>query len=283
MCEINKNAITAMSEDGQVAYVDPKALKRRDLIRGLASGAMFVVLPACATNPETGRSQFTALAPGDAQMAAMALDAWNEQKAKTPISRDPTANARLQRVGQRIAVASGRTNLPWEFVVFDTNEKNAFVLPGGKVGFYRGLMDISDRDDHIATVVGHEVGHVTGRHAAERFSQGIAAQVGLTAAQAGTGGMDPRTRQIALTALGLGAQVGVLLPYSRLQESEADRIGVDYMVRAGYDPRESVRFWERMNQSGGARPPTILSTHPDPARRMADLRAYISAKGYATF
>lgn len=255
--------------------VDLATLKRRDVLVGLASGTL--LLAGCETNAVTGRSQFTAFAPGDAQLAAMALDAWSEQKRTTPISRDPALNARLQRVGTRIANVSGLQNVQWEFVVFDKPDKNAFVLPGGKVGFYKGLMDISTKDDHIATVLGHEVGHVQGRHAAERYSQGVAAQLGTAVAQqTGVG-----ASQLGMAALGLGLQVGVLLPFSRAQESEADRIGVDNMQRAGYDVREAVRFWEIMAQQNTSRGPTLLSTHPSPEGRMAELRAYITQRGYA--
>lgn len=256
--------------------VDLSKFHRRDIVRALAGGTL--LLAGCETNPYTGRSQFTGLAPGDAQLSAMALDAWTKTKRETPISRDPAANARLQRVGARIANVSGLQNVQWEFVVFDKPDKNAFVLPGGKVGFYKGLMDIATKDDHIATVLGHEVGHVQGRHAAERYSQGAAAQLGSAVAQqTGLG-----ASQLGMAALGLGLQVGVLLPFSRGQESEADRIGVDNMHRAGYDVRESVRFWEIMaSQSSGSRQPTLLSTHPSPEGRMAELRAYINQRGYA--
>jgi predicted Zn-dependent protease len=274
-----------LTAEPQAQIVDLAKMPRRDLLRALASGSLVVLAPAavtaCATNPETGRSQFAMV--GDGEMAQLAASAWNEQKQKTPISRDPRLNAQLNRVGDRIKRAAGRENQPWEFVVFDTNEKNAFVLPGNKVGFYRGLMELSENDDQIATVLGHEVGHVTGRHAAERMSQQLAAQGGMQIGGAIIGGQisNPQTARMATQALGLGVQVGLLLPYSRLQESEADRLGVDYMHRAGYDVRQSLRFWERMNQSGGSRPPQILSTHPDPVNRMNELRAYINARGYA--
>jgi predicted Zn-dependent protease len=266
------------ADDRGGRLVDLAKLPRRDVMRGLMAGT--ILLAGCETNAVTGRSQFTAFAPGDAQLAAMALTSWNEQKAQTPISRDPAANARLQRVGQRIAAVSGLTNVQWEFVVFDKPEKNAFVLPGGKVGFYKGLMDIAPKDDHIACVMGHEVGHVQAKHSAERYSQQVGASVAMQAAQVGLQGSQNRSAWLA--ALGLGAQVGILLPYSRLQESEADRVGVDNMHRAGYDVRESVRFWEIMaQQGGGSRPPAILSTHPSPAGRMEALRAYINSRGYA--
>ena len=266
MCDTHGHEISAAAADLGPAdnvmasrgarLVDLAKMPRRDVIRGLMAGS--ILLAGCETNAVTGRSQFTAFAPGDAQLAAMALTSWNEQKAKTPISRDPAANRRLQEVGRRISAVSGLANVQWEFVVFDKPEKNAFVLPGGKVGFYKGLMDISPKDDHIATVMGHEVGHVQARHSAERYSQQVGAQLAMGA-----------------------AQVGILLPYSRLQETEADRVGVDNMHRAGYDVREAVKFWEIMAQEGGGRPPAIMSTHPSPEGRMAELRAYINQRGYA--
>jgi predicted Zn-dependent protease len=261
----------------QPTLVDLKSLDRRAMLMGLASGTL--VLASCETNAVTGRSQFVGLAPGDAQLAAMALDSWGKQKASTPISRDPAANARLQRVGQKISAVSGLTNVQWEFVVFDKPEKNAFVLPGGKVGFYKGLMDIAQNDDQIAAVMGHEVGHVQARHAAERYSQQTGSQLLMGAAQIGLQGAQNSNAWMA--AIGLGAQVGILLPYSRLQETEADRVGVDNMHKAGYDVREAVRFWDIMNSQGASRGPTILSTHPSPEGRMAELRAYINARGYA--
>jgi predicted Zn-dependent protease len=287
MCE--HHAMRPESADGdavlgqlpQGALVNIDKLDRRALIRALATGSLVVLASSCATNPETGRSQFTGLA-SEQMMAAMALQSWEELRQTTPAWRNPRAQARLANVGQQIALAANRPADPWEFVVFDSDELNAFVLPGGKVGFYRGLMEIAERDDHIATVVGHEVGHVTGRHAAERFSQAMAAQGLMIGAQLGSRDMDPQTRSIALGALGLGATVGLLLPFSRLQEAEADRLGVDYMYRAGYDVRETISFWRRMNElNDGPRPPSLLSTHPDPSQRVQELRNYINTRGYA--
>jgi predicted Zn-dependent protease len=250
-------------------------MNRRDIVRGLAAGTLMLAAAGCETNPTTGRSQLMLV--DDAQLATLSLDAWAQEKKNTPISKDPAMNARLQRVGRRIADVSGLQNQQWEFVVFDKDEKNAFVLPGGKVGFYKGLMNLADKDDHIACVIGHEVGHVQGRHAAERYSQGLAQQAGLAAASATKLGGS----QLGMAALGLGLQVGVALPYSRFQEVEADRVGVDNMHRAQYDVRESVAFWQKMAASSAARQPSILSTHPSPESRIADLRAYINQRGYA--
>jgi predicted Zn-dependent protease len=262
----------------EATLIDLSSIARRDLVRALAAGSIAVAAAGCSTNAVTGRRQFVLV--DDTFLVGMALDAWNEEKSKTPISNDRVLNQRLRRVGEKIAVAANRPNDPWEFVVFDRPEKNAFVLPGGKVGFYRGLMDIADRDDHIATVMGHEVGHVTGRHAAERFSIQIGSQAALMAVSEGTRNMDPRTRQAGMAALGLGIQFGILLPYSRRDETEADRIGLDYMQSAGYQPRQALTFWQRMAAGGGPRPPEFLSTHPDPANRIRDIEAYINARGW---
>jgi predicted Zn-dependent protease len=276
MCELHSHG---HSHGGELKLMDLSKMPRRDLVRGLAVGTILMAAPGCATNPETGRSQFMLV--NDGFLASMALDAWKEEKAKTPISTDRVANARLRRVGEKVALAANRPNDQWEFVVFDKPEKNAFVLPGGKVGFYKGIMDISDRDDHIACVMGHEVGHVTGRHAAERFSIQIGGQAALIAAQAGSRNVDPQTRQLGMAALGLGLQLGVLLPYSRAHESEADKLGLNYMHAAGYEPRQAVTFWQRMAaDNAGRRPPEFLSTHPDPATRIRDIQAYIGSKGW---
>jgi predicted Zn-dependent protease len=183
------------------------------------------------------------------------------------------AQRRFEAVGRRIVNAAGRGGQSWEFVLFDSPELNAFVLPGGQVGFYRGLYEICERDDWIATVLGHEVGHVTGRHAAERYSREAATQTALQVAGAQI------NSQLAIAALGLGAQVGLSLPFSREQESEADILGLNYMHAAGYDPRQAIPLWQRMSQSG-ARQPEFLSTHPDPANRIERIRAYINQQGW---
>jgi len=246
--------------------------------RRLALGlALALGLSGCATNPVTGRSQ--TLLVSESELLPLAADAWRETKQKTPISADQAAQARVRRIGLNIARGAGLADQPWEIVLFDTDERNAFVLPGGKIGVYRGLLELADNDDQLAAVLGHEVAHVTARHAAERASQGMLTQAGLAVGQAALGGS--QGGQLAAAALGLGAQVGVLLPYSRLHETEADRIGIDYMVAAGYNPREAVRFWEKMQAaSGSQRVPQLLSTHPNPGNRIENLQRYISERGY---
>jgi predicted Zn-dependent protease len=244
------------------------SVARRGFIAGVAGLAV-----GCVTNPDTGREQFIIL--DDAQLNQLALQAWAQQVRATPVWHDRAAQTRLARVGGRIAAAADRASLQWEYALFDRPDKNAFVLPGGKVGFYRGLLEICELDDHIACVLGHETGHVVGRHAAERYSREIAQQSALRLAGAAT------DSQIALAALGLGAQVGLSLPFSREQESEADRLGVNFMHEAGYDVRQAIAFWRRMAaESRTSRPPQFLSTHPDPASRIEALRAYLNARGW---
>lgn len=252
------------------ALVDVSKLDRRDLLRGLAAGSLLLVA-GCATNPETGRSQLILI--DDAQLQQASLQAWAEMRQQTRTWNNAAAQRRLETVGRRIVNAAGRGNQAWEFVLFDSPELNAFVLPGGQVGFYRGLYEICERDDWMATVLGHEVGHVSGRHAAERYSRDVATQAGLQAAGALT------DSQLALMALGLGAQFGVALPFSRDQESEADILGLNYMRAASYDVRQAIPLWQRMSQSG-SRQPEFLSTHPDPANRIERIRAYINQQGW---
>lgn len=242
------------------------SLSRRAVLAAFAPA-----LAACVTNPTTGRSQLILV--DDAQLQQASLQAWSQERQRNPIWNNPQQQARLTRVGQTIARVANVPNAQWEFALFDRPDKNAYVLPGGKVGFYCGLMEICDRDDHVATVLGHEVGHVVARHAAERMSQQIAEQGALSVAGAVT------SSQIAQAALGLGVQIGIALPFSRAQESEADRVGVGLMHASGYDVRQSLVFWTRMAEGGG-RPPEMLSTHPSPQTRMADLRAYINAQGW---
>ena len=245
---------------------------RRTLLRGIAGAGALAAIPACATNPETGRSQLILI--DDAQLTQASLGAWAQVRQQTPIWNNRAAQTRLTTVGTRIVNAAGRGNQSWEFALFDSAEKNAFVLPGGKVGFYRGLYEICQRDDWMAVVLGHETGHVTGRHAAERYSREAATQTALQVAGSQI------NSQLAMAALGLGAQVGLSLPFSREQESEADILGINYAHAAGYDVKQAIPFWQAMESGGGSRPPQFMSTHPDPDNRVARLRAYINQRGW---
>jgi predicted Zn-dependent protease len=248
------------------------SIARRDILRGAGATALMAAAGACATNPETGRDQFIII--DESQLQQASLQAWAQMRQQVPAWNNAAAQRRLETVGGRIVQAAGRGNQRWEFALFNSDQKNAFVLPGGQVGFYRGLYEICERDDWMAAVLGHEVGHVTGRHAAERYSREAATQTALQVA--GT----QINSQLAMAALGLGAQVGLSLPFSREQEAEADIIGLRYMRTAGYDVRQAIPFWERMNSSGGSRPPEFLSTHPDPDNRIQRIRNYIAEQGW---
>ncbi len=236
--------------------------------------ALLWIFAACARAPITERSQLILISP--AQESQLGASAFQEVVSKEKISRDPELQAVVDRIGWRIARAANLTDAKWEFAVIDDPKvANAFALPGGKVGVYTGIFPVARTEGGLAAVMAHEVAHVLARHGAERLSQGLLAQLGATAIQVGMTRSDPGVVRGVMTAYGLGANVGVLLPYSRLQESEADRIGVLLMAKAGYDPKEAVHLWERMAKSDPSRPPEFLSTHPSPERRIQDLQALI--------
>lgn len=267
---------------GKSVIVPLAGMNRRDIVRHLMGGAV-IIGAAGAAGCESAAELF---APSDADLVPMAAQAWEETKKQTPISKDAKANQRLQAVGRKIASVANVPNAQWEFVVFDSQEKNAFCLPGGKVGFYKGLMDFVDNDDQVAAVLGHEVGHVVLRHAAKRAGQETFTSLAIQGAGAVVGSqvkMSSEALNMVMAAAGAGAQVGILLPFSRSNESEADRQGVEYMHQTAYDVKQAVRLWEKMGAASTNRPQEWMSTHPDPARRAKELREYIIAKGYATF
>ncbi len=229
-----------------------------------------VTLTGCTTVPETGRRQL--LLTNAATETQMGLAAFAEVKKETPVLNDARQQARIERIGRRIATAVGRAlpDAQWEFVVFNDDAMvNAFALPGGKVGVYTGLIRLASSDDEIAIVIGHEIAHVTSRHGGERMSQAMLAQglgTGLGALTANS-----QYQQIAGTVFGLGAQ-GALLKYSRDQETEADLIGLRFAAGAGYDPRAAAGFWRKMQaKSGGKESFKWLSTHPPTSERIARL------------
>lgn len=253
-------------------------LSRRDIVRGLACGSI-VAFAGCAENPEIGRSQLILVSDG--QLAQLALSSWNDLKRKERVSRDAGHNATLQRVGPRIAGAANMSNQQWEYVVFESEQINAFVLPGGKVGFYTGIMKLFDNDDQCSIVMGHETGHVVGRHAAERFSQSLLADVGVTAVGIALQQGDSKYAGEIAAVLGIGVTLGIILPYSRRHESEADSLGLRYAHRAGYNAAQAIPFWEKMAARSAARQPEFLSTHPDPQTRITAMKAQLRTMGYS--
>ncbi len=242
--------------------------------------ALVAVLVGCTTVPETGRTAFNFMS--NEQLAPMAAQQFLQMRQEIPPTRNAALQARVQRIGERIVVAArgrGANIQPpeqWEFVVFADPQLNAFAMPGGKVGFYEGILALMETDDEIAVVMGHEVGHVVANHGGERVSQqlgisaiGLGLQLGL--GQSELGGS---TQQAILVAYGIGSGVG-LLKYSRDHESEADTLGLIYMAEAGYNPTAALTFWGKMEAKAGgaAGVPEFLSTHPSHGTRIRDIQA----------
>lgn len=233
--------------------------------------------PACAIVPGTGRHQL-ALVPGPI-MLDLGQQTWDATLAESKIITSGKDAAMVQRVGQRVAAAARRLypdpadDYRWEIVLIDDPQTvNAWSLPGGKSAVYSGLLPVTQSEDALAVVVGHEVAHAIAGHGNERISQNLLVSAGLTLAQILSGDMKQEDRQLLLAALGAGAQVGVLLPYSRGHESEADELGLYLAADAGYDPRAAIGLWQRMGAQGGERPPEFLSTHPSESTRIERLQ-----------
>ncbi|NBW80723.1 M48 family peptidase [bacterium] len=241
------------------------------LLLMLAVVAVAVTLVRCVSTPVTGRMSLQLLPEGE--MNSMGVQAYKEMKSKTPVSRKPEQKALIERIGRRIAQASGK-KYDWEFEVFDEPQTvNAFCLPGGKIAFYTGIFPVAANEAGIAAIMGHEVAHAVAGHGNERISQSLIVQLGLSAADVTLS--DSRYKKAIFAGLALGAQFGILLPYSRAHESEADLIGLKYMASAGFDPAEAPLLWDRMAKSGAGKIPEFMSTHPDPANRASKLRAAI--------
>lgn len=241
------------------------------MFKKIAPGLLAALLVACATSP-TGRSQLI-LIP-ESEMTQMGTQAFQQMRREQEVSDNRRVHRYVGCVADAItAELSGEwAKTDWEVVVFEDDNANAFALPGGKIGVHTGLLDVAKNQDQLATVIGHEIGHVMARHGAERVSQQFAASTALQLVGSYVGEDSSNSSKLAMALLGLGTQVGVLLPYSRIQESEADVIGLDLMAKAGFDPRASVKLWENMAQQGGGRPPEFLSTHPAPGSRIQELR-----------
>lgn len=241
---------------------------------GAASAVVLLSVSACAYNDTLGRNQF--LIVDDAALTQQSDAAWAQALQTQQVSRDAAANARIRRVGDRIVQAANLSNRSWDYALFVSDSPNAFVLPSGKIGVTTGLLALVRNDDQLAAVLGHEVGHVVGRHAAERYSTTALTSVAISGVQSAAGDYSRAAGAIG----GLGAQLGVLLPFSRSHELEADRIGVDYLQRAGYRPSEAVALWRLMAQQRQTATPQFASTHPSDSTRIAALEQYIASRGW---
>ena len=248
-------------------------MRMKVLGRGFTVGLVVLAIAGCATTP-TGRRQLK-LMP-DSQMNSMGLSSFEELKKTTPIEKDAAWNQYIRCiVNPLLAVSEDTTGASdWETVVFRDDSPNAFALPGGKIGVHTGMLKVAKTDAQLAAVLGHEIGHVTARHGNERVSQGLIAQGVMVAADAFS--KNSPQKPVLMGLLGVGAQFGVLLPFSRSQESESDRIGLDLMSRAGFDPREAVTLWENMKAaSGGKSPPEFMSTHPSNDSRIRKIQEQV--------
>lgn len=234
-------------------------------------------LCACRTVPGTGRSQLNLAS--ESALSEQASAAF----AQMPKANDPAGLARVKAIALRVITAArtapkgyGDATLPppaaWEIAIINDDKPNAFAMPGGKIGFNSGMFRLTPTDEDIAVILGHEVAHVVCRHGNERVSQGIAAAVGAVAVDQATRDQSAEKHQQAMAAYGAVATLGVILPFSRSHESEADQLGVVYMALAGYNPAQSVTFWQRFSKEPGARMPEFLSTHPSDQTRIQDLQ-----------
>lgn len=260
----------------------------RRILAALLTGLLLIA--ACATVPLTGRKQLS-LIP-DSQMNAMSFQQYEQVLAESTLSKDAAATAMIKRVGADIQGAveryfqqTGQSHLldgyQWAFNLIQSDQVNAWCMPGGKVAFYTGILPVCRDDTGVAVVMGHEVAHAIARHGSERMSQEMAVQMGGLALSEAVKSQPEQTRSLYMTAFAVGAQYGALLPYSRTHESEADHLGLIFMAMAGYDPREAPRFWERMSAGGGGAPPEFMSTHPSDATRIRQLNDWMpEALGY---
>lgn len=229
--------------------------------------SVLLLVTACATSP-TGQRQLRLYS--ETQMAEMGAASYAEMKEKTPASKRTAPTRRVQCVANALTALVGGS---WEVTLFEDDSANAFALPGGKIGVYAGLLKVAQNADQLAAVIGHEIAHVTAHHANARVSAASVVNTGMQMASAISEGTALGNQ--AMAALGLGAQVGILLPYGRGQESEADILGLELMAQAGFDPRQSVTLWQNMAAQSGGAPPEFLSTHPSHSTRIQELNAHM--------
>lgn len=245
----------------------------RSLVLAVLAISTFTFL-ACSSSP-TGRQQILLFSSND--ISQLGAQSFAQLKKQEKINTDPKINQYVQCVSH----AMTRHLVPqsdfgqWEVVVFDSKQVNAFALPGGKIGVYTGLLNIAQNSDQLATVIGHEIGHVLAQHGNERLSSSQLIEVGLQLSSIAMSGSE--YHNLAMAGLGLGAQYGVIMPYGRAQESESDIIGLRLMAEAGFDPKQSISLWENMAKAAGTdQPPELLSTHPSHSSRIKELKEQIA-------
>jgi Zn-dependent protease with chaperone function len=231
---------------------------------------LWAVGTGCATSDYTGRRQL--LLVGLETEKELGATSYQEILARSTVATDPEQAEPVRRVGRRIADAAAKPDFHWEFnTIVDDHTMNAWCLPGGKIAFYTGIFPVLEDDAGMAFVMGHEVGHALMHHGAERMSQNMVAGGAAALLGASLGARDPKTSELVMAAFGVATHVGVLLPFSRTHEAEADRVGLELMARAGYDPHAAVRVWKKMSSQSPEQPPQWLSTHPSHESRIKDM------------
>ena len=260
-------------------------MNRRIILKAAALCCLLLLQTSCSRVAITGRKQLN-IVP-DSMMNSMALQSYNEFVGSHKLSGDSQQTAMVKNVGTRIQnavvkyyaehnLSSQIRNYHWEFNLVEDPNINAWCMPGGKVVVYTGLMTVAQNEAGLAVVMGHEIAHAIAKHGSERMSQGLLVQMGGIALDEALANKPEQTKSIFMQSYGLGSQIGVLLPYSRLHESEADRMGLIFMAMAGYNPNEAVSFWERMTASKqGQKPPELLSTHPADSKRISNIKNLI--------
>jgi len=273
---------TQHQETGTMRKSEVSTMTPKHLFITMSAWLLAVALAACSTVPVTGRQQLDLVPAG--QVMAMSATEYRKFMAGHEVVTGTEESRSVKRVGERIRDAVEKyfadrnmagllQGYHWEFNLVKDSSVNAWAMPGGKVAVYTGILPVARNDTGLATVMGHEIAHAVARHGNERMSQALLAQLGGMALDAALARNPSQTRDLFMTAYGLGAQVGVLLPYSRLQESEADHLGLIFMAMAGYDPRKALDFWRRMAaQAKGGAPPEFLSTHPAHETRMEQIK-----------
>lgn len=251
-------------------------------VRFLAFLISMMLFVSCSTVPITGRKQISFIPQN--QLITSSIDAYNQLLSQSKLSSDSAKKQMVAEVGAKIASSAEQfmrengmekevETYHWEFnLIEDDKTVNAFCMPGGKIAVYTGILPVTQDENGLAVVMGHEVAHALANHGGERMSQVMLAQLGATSLSVALSSQPGLAKDLIMQAYGVGANVGVLLPYSRRHESEADHIGLILMARAGYDPRTAIPFWQRMGNLGGERPPEFLSTHPAPEKRVEDIR-----------
>lgn len=239
---------------------------------------------ACSLVPLTGRRQLSLVS--DVDMLSMSFGQYDQFMKENKLSQNSAQTNMVKQVGRRIqnAVATyfaqnklsqDLNGFAWEFNLIENKEVNAWCMPGGKVVVYSGILPLAQNETGLAVVMGHEIAHAAAKHSNERMSQALVSQLGGQVLAQAIKQKPQQTQQIWMTLFGVGVQLGAVLPYNRLQEGEADHLGLIFMAMAGYDPNAAVGFWQRMSQNAGAKPPVFLSTHPSDANRLKKIKAEI--------